>query len=45
MCRCDTGECGAARLEVLGSVTYGAQLRDIETLVHEQADPKAPEQG
>lgn len=43
MCRCDSGSCGDARLEALGSVTYGAQLRDIEALVSEQADPKGDE--
>lgn len=40
MCRCVTGECSKARYEAT-SHTYGAQLRDIETLVSEQADPQA----
>lgn len=42
MCRCDTGECGMARYEAMCN-TYGAKLRDIETLVSEQADPKGDE--
>lgn len=44
MCRCDTGSCGASKLEALGSVTYGAQSR-IEQLVTAQADPETPNQA